>query len=569
MSPDSRFVLFGRRFSYRATLIAVSVCLTWLLGAAPPSTDPPAKDNDLKTVVESAAPTEEELLRQDLKRLTGRWERTVPGSNPPMREVLTIEGERDTFDVINTDGAVVCRYTGQFKLERAGDVRIYNRSDVKLEKGKPLNNSGSETQSFIFKFTRGGFYEVAGALHGRSSSRQRQGVFLWKEFGAKEKVEGDDKEVEKADHPDDQERPAIQPAARAANDPELKRDLELMQGSWLIDGRNAEGQVIWTNQKLVEGNTERVTYFDADGKVTSEHTVKFRLEKHGPVRVFNFYDMTTVVGPNVGAVTPDDFAFVYKVVNDKFLDCPGAFVSRSSYRTEPAMTVWRRPQPAQEVDAELEIEKLGGSVTRTTRDEGDTTYVRLNGMKFGDEHLRLLNAFEKLSELTLVDSRVTDAGMNEIAQCVNLTRLDVRGTVVTDAGLKEIAKLKKLKILGLVRTRITDAGLAELSGLKDLRQIYLANTNITDTGAHELVKLKELNYLGVIGTKITEVGFEELSQLSNLKTLFVGGASVTEASVEQFVKFKNLAVLSLGNSRITEAGLQKIKAALPETNVHR
>lgn len=508
---------------------------------------------------------DEALLREDLKRLIGRWERVVPGSNPPTREVMTIEDERDTFEVINNDGAVACRYTSQFKLERVGDLRIYNRENVELVKGKPLNNSGAVKQSFIFHLNPRSLHEVSGVLHGRSGSRQRHGVFAWKKIVDAERIEAGDEEAENADA----RQPEFEPDATAADDSDLKRDLELMQGSWLTAGRDAAGKVTWTNEKSVDGNTERLTRLDAEGNVTREHTVKFRLEKYGPIRIFTFYDMTTVIGDDVGDVVPDEFSFVYKLDGDTFLDCPGVFVSRSSYRVEPVLTVWRRPQSTSEVDAELEIEQLGGSVTRNTRDGADATSIRMDGKGFGDEQLRLLKPFQKLSELTLIDSRVTDAGMKDVARCVNLTRLDLKGTAITDVGLNEIAKLKKLKTLSLVRTRISDTGLVELAGLKELRQLYLANTNTTDDGARTLVNITELTHLGVIGTKITAAGFAELSKHGNLKTLLVGGARITEDCVEQFMKFKNLAELNVGNSRITEAGLQKIKAALPETNVHR
>ena len=43
-----------------------------------------------------------------------------------------------------------------------------------------------------------------------------------------------------------------------------------------------------------------------------------------------------------------------------------------------------------------------------------------------------------------------------------VTKLDLDTTKITDAGLKEVAKLKQLTLLGLVRTKVTKAGVAEL-----------------------------------------------------------------------------------------------------------
>ena len=47
--------------------------------------------------------------------------------------------------------------------------------------------------------------------------------------------------------------------------------------------------------------------------------------------------------------------------------------------------------------------------------------------------------------------------------------LELGFTKVTDAGLKELAGLKSLQSLNLGHTKVTDAGLKALAGLKDLQ----------------------------------------------------------------------------------------------------
>ena len=44
----------------------------------------------------------------------------------------------------------------------------------------------------------------------------------------------------------------------------------------------------------------------------------------------------------------------------------------------------------------------------------------------------------------------------------NLEHLNLFNTKITDAGLKELAKLEKLEELGLAFTKITDSAVAEL-----------------------------------------------------------------------------------------------------------
>jgi hypothetical protein len=65
------------------------------------------------------------------------------------------------------------------------------------------------------------------------------------------------------------------------------------------------------------------------------------------------------------------------------------------------------------------------------------------------------------------------------------------GTKITDAGLKELAGLKNLQTLHLNGTEITDAGLKELAGLKSLQVLSFletGGTNVTDAGVEELRK---------------------------------------------------------------------------------
>ena len=56
---------------------------------------------------------------------------------------------------------------------------------------------------------------------------------------------------------------------------------------------------------------------------------------------------------------------------------------------------------------------------------------------------------EKVTELVLIDTQITDAGLKEVAKLQKLTILDLRGTKVTKAGVAELKKaLPNCKIKG-------------------------------------------------------------------------------------------------------------------------
>ena len=68
----------------------------------------------------------------------------------------------------------------------------------------------------------------------------------------------------------------------------------------------------------------------------------------------------------------------------------------------------------------------------------------------------------KVPRLNLNDTKITDAGLKEVAKMQKLRGLSLDGTKITDASLKDIAKLQKLTNLDLLGTKVTKAGVAEL-----------------------------------------------------------------------------------------------------------
>jgi len=81
---------------------------------------------------------------------------------------------------------------------------------------------------------------------------------------------------------------------------------------------------------------------------------------------------------------------------------------------------------------------------------------------------------KRVTSLDLEDSKITDAGLKEVAKLQKLEYLALRATKITDAGHKEVAKLEKLRNLSLYSTKVTRAGVAELSKALPKCKIYSA-----------------------------------------------------------------------------------------------
>jgi hypothetical protein len=139
--------------------------------------------------------------------------------------------------------------------------------------------------------------------------------------------------------------------------------------------------------------------------------------------------------------------------------------------------------------------------------------------------------------LDLSSSKVTDAGLTELAGLKSLKRLNLGDTKVTDAGLKELAGLKGLRELDLYDTAVTGTGLKDLAGLKSLRELFLGFTKVTDTGLKGLAAgFKNLQMLALNYTKVTDAGLKELAGLKSLQGLNLARTAVTDAGVEELEK---------------------------------
>ncbi len=126
----------------------------------------------------------------------------------------------------------------------------------------------------------------------------------------------------------------------------------------------------------------------------------------------------------------------------------------------------------------------------------------------------LLPSKNTLSNLYLVQSKLTDEHLKVIAELTAITSLNLSATEsgITDSGLVHLAGLAQLDALFLDELAITDAGLKHLTSLPALTSLGVAKTAVSDAGIESLVKMKGLRALNITGTRITRAGFERLQK---------------------------------------------------------
>jgi len=101
----------------------------------------------------------------------------------------------------------------------------------------------------------------------------------------------------------------------------------------------------------------------------------------------------------------------------------------------------------------------------------------------GIEHLKSL----RLTHLSLWKTRVTDAGVRHLRHMTMLRMLTLDETQITDAAMEDVGELVNLEEwLGLTDNRLTDAAVPHLSKLTKLRSLNLLRTNVSPEGLRQL-----------------------------------------------------------------------------------
>jgi len=234
-----------------------------------------------------------------------------------------------------------------------------------------------------------------------------------------------------------------------------------------------------------------------------------------------------------------------------------------------AMKMQRARQQKEAVEVIL---KVGGEV-RYDYEFDETGRLIPAAQPAGPLWLRKLLGDDFFCDVIWVDlsaTRVTDAGVEHLLK--GLTSLEVlwlMDTNVTDVGLEHLQGLNSLNSLGLSGTQLTDAGLEHLESLTSLEHLGLHETSVTGEGFKHLKGLTSLVSLCLRFTNVTDAGLEHLKGLTNLACLDLRSTQVTDDGLENLKGLNCLESLGLAETDVTHEGVQRLQEALPNCYIHR
>ena len=175
-------------------------------------------------------------------------------------------------------------------------------------------------------------------------------------------------------------------------------------------------------------------------------------------------------------------------------------------------------------------------------------------------------------ELTLGNTKVTDAGLVLLAQMPKLRVLRLSKTAITDAGIHALAKCETLERLDVSQTKIGSPGVEALKTLPRLRDLNLYLTLVTDTGLDSFQdaghrSAARIERLNLDKCPITDAGIPKLASLTNLSWLHLGGTAITDTSLIELAKFASLKEVIVTKTETTLAGVEKLRRERPDMTV--
>lgn len=142
----------------------------------------------------------------------------------------------------------------------------------------------------------------------------------------------------------------------------------------------------------------------------------------------------------------------------------------------------------------------------------------------------------------LKKSNITDSGISKLNR-EKLYQLNVFGTEITDRTMTFLSEAKNLRFLDLRKCyRITPEGFEQLADLPHLKGLCLEGSNLDSSWVDAIKKMKSLNQLNY-GGNLSRRDIDELSKNLDLLTLKFNNPD--EAAVKALYGFKNLRDISI------------------------
>ncbi|NND98445.1 MAG: hypothetical protein HKN47_14085 [Pirellulaceae bacterium] len=211
---------------------------------------------------------------------------------------------------------------------------------------------------------------------------------------------------------------------------------------------------------------------------------------------------------------------------------------------------------------------VGGPGLVHLRNMPSLTFLSLKGSELDAGALKFLNGCDKLQNLGLDETNVTDDDLSHLAPLPQLRNLWLNRTRVTDAGLPHLKKHAEIRKIILTGLNIRGPGLEHLVDLKNLEYLSLQHASCDDACMPYIGKLTHLKTIGLDDTNVTDAGMSYVTTLTtNLDALWLTNTQVSDESVAHLKQLVTAQRIVLSGTPITRNGVNELRRALPACKI--
>ncbi len=179
------------------------------------------------------------------------------------------------------------------------------------------------------------------------------------------------------------------------------------------------------------------------------------------------------------------------------------------------------------------------------------------------EGLRSLSELSELKDLSLSGDNIDDGVIASLAGLTELKKVRLRGTAITGDNIAPIGDTP-IEDLELAETDFGNAGMADVAEMPELTKLNLWLTKIDDQGLQSLAgneRLTSLNLDNLPG--ITDASIDVIASMPSLTFLHLGKTAVTADGVERLDKLQKLEKIHVTNLDVPEEVLQRLRDRIP------
>jgi internalin A len=164
---------------------------------------------------------------------------------------------------------------------------------------------------------------------------------------------------------------------------------------------------------------------------------------------------------------------------------------------------------------------------------------------------------EEVTSIALDNSKVTDKGFELLLSCVNIRSLHIDNSGIGDETLKKLGGFKKLSYFNLSKTKVTAAGLEAISGLP-IKHLAMEACGLSEDSFKAIGKMTLLEELWLRDAKGKGEWLKHLSALSKLKDLGLASTNFDNDSVKHVTPLTNLEKLDLQYTNLGDSGFLEL-----------